>query len=434
MALQFSTLALHTDQGSTPDVAAPIHVSTTYNYSPAFNDKAAVQRGLLPAEDVPTDGLASLSLATREHIYSRDTIHTRDRVEAVLGALEDANAVTYASGLAAVSAAFTYWAPKRVIISKEGYHGTHGVLEVYKRGRSYLEVLHLEDNPKEFLPGDLIWLESPQNPRGEIYDIAGYKARCPEGAHVVVDSTFCPPPLQFCLELGADMVMHSSTKFLGGHSDMLGGVLMVKDKTVADALLRDRTNVGNVMGNFEAWLLLRSLRTLEVRVTGQATTAKAFAAWLSTHASVPPAFLPDPATTLKTPHPPTVIRQVWHSTLRQNDLVFAQRDKILSSKTSTKTPTFLAKNHALAGCSGVLAIEFESHHHARLICSRLKLFKNATSLGGVESLIEWRAAVDPKIDPRICRISIGLEALEDLVEDWRRAAAEVKELVDKIQK
>ncbi|KAJ3137934.1 hypothetical protein HK101_003794 [Irineochytrium annulatum] len=381
----FATKALHADQSATPDISPPIHVSTTYQYPSDWNEKAAQKFGLI----ANGNGLATAQASAKTfHIYSRDSIETRDRVEQVLGALESGHAVTYATGLAAINAAFNYYQPQRVIISKEGYHGTHGVLEIFKRGRPHIEVLHLEELGTEaFRAGDLIWLESPQNPRGECYDVEHYKSRCPPGAYVGVDSTFAPPPLQYCLKYGADMVMHSSTKFMGGHSDMLGGVLVVKESATAEKLKEDRMHLGSVMGNFECWLLLRSLRSLEVRVLKQSATATALAKWLNSGKNSDPCL--------------AAIARVWHGSI-------------------STTPGHDFLKRVGAGYSGVLAIEFATPTIAWKVVSRLKYFKNATSLGGVESLIEWRAPVDPKIDKRVCRVSIGLEALEDLQADLRQ--------------
>ncbi|KAI8855078.1 Cys/Met metabolism PLP-dependent enzyme-domain-containing protein [Chytridium lagenaria] len=338
------------DKGTTSDVAPPIHVSTTYNYAKNWNEVAAIKNGHLPADELTAN--ISADPVAKDHIYSR-------------------HAVTYASGLAAVIAAFQFYQPRRVIISNEGYHGTHGSLNLYKRGRDYL------DGIPELKAGDLVWLESPAEPTWR--DLRLIKSKAPPGAIVAVDATFAPPPLQFCLAYGADVVMHSSTKFLGGHSDLLGGA--------AKQLRVDRTFAGSVMGNLESWLLLRSLRTLEVRVRKQSETATKLAEWLSKgDRSSDPTLL-------------TVLR-VWHGSIET-------------------TPGHAFLKRVGAGYSGVLSIEFSTVDYARLVVSHLKLFKNATSLGGVESLIEWRAAIDPKIDPKICR---------DLKNDFRNAFVTIQKL------
>ncbi|KAJ3103472.1 hypothetical protein HDU97_010055 [Phlyctochytrium planicorne] len=396
--LAFATLSLHADSEATlPDVAPAIHVSTTYKYGSDWNEKAAVERGLLAKAGTSTTSPSALD--ETKHIYSRESLETRERVETVLGALEKGHAITYSSGLSAVTAAFNFYQPRRIIISKEGYHGTHGVLDVYKRGRDYLKVIHFEDGFPTLEAGDLIWVESPQNPRGETYDIEEIKSKCPEGAILAVDATFAPPPLQQCLLYGADVVMHSSTKFLGGHSDLLGGVLVVRDGETAAKLQHDRTFLGSNMGNLETWLLLRSLRTLEVRVRKQSETATQLSHWLAHGDRRAEPYL-------------AVVLRIWHGSIE-----------------TTPGHSFLKR--VKAGYSGVLAIEFATADYARLVVSNLKLFKNATSLGGVESLIEWRAAVDPKIDPKICRVSIGLEDIEDLKKDLKQAFIKMQDLARK---
>ncbi|KAI8930259.1 Cys/Met metabolism PLP-dependent enzyme-domain-containing protein [Entophlyctis helioformis] len=391
-----ATLAIHADKPHSTDVSAPLHVSTTFRYDRSFNERVAVSRGWLPAS-------ADLDGST-PHIYSRITSEVRDRLESVLGALEkDAFAVTYGSGLAAIHAAFTCYQPKHILISREGYHGTHGVVELQTRGRN-VKVSFLEDDSdgsilRSLEAGDLVWLESPQNPRGEVADLQYYLANRREGVIIGVDSTFAPPPIQLSLTHGADMAMHSCTKFLGGHSDLLGGLLMVKDAAVHKRLLNDRIYMGNVLGNMEAWLLLRSMRTFKLRVMRQSDTAARLAHWLNSR-----------ITGSSDEEPLKVVERVWHASLPSN-------------------PGHEAAKRQGEGWSGVLSVEFVSLHHARLICNNLAYFDNATSLGGCESLIEWRSVSDPKISPKLCRISIGLEDFEDLRNDFRRGFLAVDRLV-----
>lgn len=253
LAMRFSTRCIHSDEANTPDVASPLHVSTTFRYAPEFNENCAIERGFIEG-DVIKDSTA--------HIYSRDSSETRTRVEKVLGSLENAFAVTYSSGLTAFYALVLHLQPSTIVISKEGYHGTHGALALFKRGRK-VEELALEDQTPDSLsnlpPNTLLWLESPQNPRGEVADMVYYKNNIPKHVTLGVDATFAPPPIQNFMD-HVDFVMHSSTKFLGGHSDLLGGVLMTRDVQIQKALINDRTELGAVMGSMEAWLLLRSLR------------------------------------------------------------------------------------------------------------------------------------------------------------------------------
>ncbi len=342
-----ATLALHADDGAEPaaDVAPPLHLATTYL---AGNDEALV--------------------------YGRNDTATRRRLETVLGALEGGHAVTYASGLAAVYAALRHLRPKRVAIDR-GYHGTHLVLQ--RLQEDGVEVIGLA---AKFRAGDVIWLETPKNPTCEIEDIAAYARRAHgAGAKVVVDSTFATPILQQPLALGADLVMHSSTKFIAGHSDVLGGVLVAPTAEQAAALRAERTVSGAVPGALEAWLTLRSLRTLALRVQRQSESATLLAAWLEGR-----------------------VARVWHPSLPAH-------------------PGHKIAGEQMRGPGGVLSIELDSAEAAQALPPRLRLFRNATSLGGVESLIEWRRQHDPNAPPGLLRISVGLEDPQDLIADMEQA-------------
>jgi len=337
------TLALHADDGlePLPDVAPPIRLAATYD--------AGNEEGL---------------------VYSRYQHPTRQRLERVLGALEGGHAVTYASGLAATVAVLRHYRPRRVLIAA-GYHGTHQVLESLKP--EGLQVLGPDAESGE---GDLIWIETPKNPTCELEDIAEQARRAHDaGARLAVDSTFATPVLQLPLALGADLVMHSSTKFLAGHSDVLGGVLVVPDEAQSKALRDERAISGALPGSLEAWLTLRSLRTLSLRVRRQSDSAATIAAWLEPR-----------------------VRKVWHPSLRSH-------------------PQHALAARQMRGPGGVMSIELDDPESAQSLPSRLKLFRDATSLGGVESLIEWRRKHDPHAPPALLRISVGLEDPEDLISD-----------------
>ncbi len=192
-----ATLALHADDGieDAPDVAPPLHSATTY--------RATTYRAGDPGDNAAGN--------PNSIVYGREETVTRRRLEAVLGALEGGHAVTYASGQAAAHAALLHCHPRRVAI-EGGYHGTHALLEAF--GDGGLEVVGLDASLDE---GDLVWLETPRNPTCVVEDIAAHVQRAHRaGARVLVDSTFATPVLQRPLTLGADLVMHSSTKFLGG--------------------------------------------------------------------------------------------------------------------------------------------------------------------------------------------------------------------------
>ncbi len=344
------TIALHADEGveRTADVAPPLHLTTTY-----------------AAENA--DGL----------VYARSEHPTRARLEAVLGALEGGHAVVYASGQAATTAALLHVRPRRVAIRRGGYHGTQAAVDA-------LKPFGIEKIPlaAELREGDLVWLETPRNPTCEIEDIAAHAARArAAGARLAVDSTFATPVLQLPLSLGAHLVMHSSTKFLSGHSDALGGVLAVAGEEEARALRAERTVTGAVPGALEVWLTLRGVRTLGLRVRHQGATAARLAAWLATR--------------------PEVAR-VWHPSLPSH-------------------PNHEVASRQLRGPPAVMAVELATEVAARELPRRLRVFRDATSLGGVESLAEWRRKVDPEAAPALVRLSVGLEDAEDLQADLEQA-------------
>ncbi|OBZ76823.1 hypothetical protein A0H81_04003 [Grifola frondosa] len=331
------------------------------------------------------------------HVYSRYTQSVSTRVEKVLSKINDGYAITFSSGLAASYAALVYFKPKRVAISG-GYHGCHLTIETYKRSRNAdLPIIGLDD---DFKAGDLCWLETPLNPTGEARDIKYYADKVhAAGGHIIVDSTFAPPPLQYPFKWGTDVVLHSGTKYFGGHSDLLCGVLVVPTVEKWRELWGIRTFLGSMMGSLESWLLLRSLRTLHLRVPRQSETATALAQWLS-HAAGGKAADGIPA---------GLIEKVWHSSLQGKD-----------------ARGFDPSVQMEGGYNATFAIFMTNEKYATLLPHALKYFVPATSLGGVESLIEQRIQSDPGADPRLIRISVGVEELEDLKDDLRRAFQEIK--------
>ncbi len=348
--LSLDTIAIHADSGleTAADVAPPLHVSTTFD------------------ADNP-EGL----------VYARDQQPTRRRLEAVLGALEGGEAVVYASGQAATLAALMHFRPRQVAIARGGYHGTHAAIAL-------LNAFGVTPVPLEAAlePGDLVWLETPRNPTCELRDIAAHASRAhAAGARLVVDGTFATPILQKPLALGADLVMHSTTKFFSGHSDALGGVLVTGSTEIATQLHQARTTAGSVPGALETWLTLRGIRTLAVRVRQQTETATRLAAWLE----------------------PRVPR-VWHPSLASH-------------------PSYDLARKQMRGPGPILSIELASEQAARELPRHLQLFRDATSLGGVESLIEWRRKQDPEASPTLLRLSVGLETPEDLIADLNQALA-----------
>ncbi|KAK9477416.1 pyridoxal phosphate-dependent transferase [Lipomyces japonicus] len=372
--LQLASLSVHADDALAlvSDVASPLHVSTTFHYnSDPSKLKSAREHDIAISEE------------PGNFIYSRFSQPVIERVEAVLSAILNGHAVVYGSGLAAYTAALAFYHPKRLSIGN-GYHGCHGVANVFSRlgGLEQVPPLH-----ESISAGDVVHVETPINPTGLSINLAeAAEFAHARGAFLLVDATFAPPPLQDPFQFGADLVLHSATKYLGGHSDLLAGVLVTKDAKVRTELIRDRSFLGGAPGNFESWLLLRSLRTFKLRVEAQSRNSGRLVEYLE-HAR-------------KTGEIP-ILTKVYHSSLQTDEFVRQQLPHGLYG------PTF--------------SIEVESKEIAKQIPSRLKLFHHATSLGGVESLIEWRAMTDATVAENLLRISVGVEDVNDLIADLKHA-------------
>jgi len=359
IVLDDETLLIHADDDiePCPDLAPPIHVSTTFRYVNANNP----------------DG----------YTYSRFDQPTRKRLEKVLGALEGGHAIVYSSGSAAGFALLMYYRPPRIFINK-GYKGTHDSIKAFFAPWDeewQKRVLPLKEGiePTE---GDLLWLETPKNPTCDLEDITYYSELAHKvGAFVIVDSTFATPILQKPLALGADIVLHSCSKFLSGLSDVLAGALIAKQKTVASILKSQRTVTGATLGNFENFLLLRSLRTLSLRVKRQSKTAVALASFLVSHPNV---------------------TKVCHPSLASHP------DHKLCTTQMKKPPP-------------IISFEVKTKEAAEELITKFKLIGVATSLGGVHSSIDWRFKFDNTTLPTLLRFSVGLESKKDLIFDLKQA-------------
>ncbi|EEH18796.1 hypothetical protein PABG_01115 [Paracoccidioides brasiliensis Pb03] len=387
-----ATLALHADDSVNvlTDVAPPLHLSTTFRYSDNLED-------LIPWSD---STLANLPATN--HIYSRHTAPNTTRFETILSSLLRGHVIAYSSGLAALHAALVFLNPRRISVG-DGYHGSHGVIDIQTRLNGLVK-LPLHCDPDELQKGDAVLLETPINPHGTAFDIQHYADKAhARGAYLIVDSTFGPPGLQDPFLWGADLVLHSGSKYLGGHSDILCGVLVTKSQEWKDRLLVDRLHLGSVMGNMEGWLGVRSLRTLEVRVQRQSANAERLVRWmaaaLSHHGPVFEAGSGEAAVR-------EVVKSILHASLQKEEWVRRQMPN---------------------GFGPVFSITLKEVKYARLLPTKLRLFHHATSLGGVESLIEWRAMTDPTVDQRLLRISVGLEDWKDLKEDLMQAMRGVLE-------
>lgn len=350
-----------------PDVVPPINVATTFKYSkdPSTWVKAADDPPLL-----------------NNPVYLRLSHPNSEQVEAAVEAITGYPTVAYLSGLSAFNAAMVYLNPKVLAIG-QAYHGCHGIADILTRNYGVKQI-GLEDDFSQLKEGDVVHVESPVNPEGTVLDIQHYADKAhARGATLLVDGTFGPPPLQNPFDSGADIVMHSATKFFGGHSDLLAGLLLVKDEATKEKLLLDRLLLGTNIANLEASLLIRSLRTFELRVARQSELATAIVKALNDRKAELPK-----------------LAKIFHSSLQLEPFVAKQMK---------------------GGHSPVFSIECTSEEDAKNLPLNLKYFIHATSLGGVESLIEWRVLSDATCSPTLLRVSIGVENVEDLLEDLFQA-------------
>jgi cystathionine gamma-synthase len=328
-------------------------------------------------------------------IYTRNANPNRNGLEQSLATLEGgAVAVAFASGNAATSAVLQALSPgAHVVASGETYHGTRAVLSgAMARWGLRTTFVDMSDARAvaRAMQTDtrLVWIESPSNPRLRITDVQGISAVAHAGgALCACDNTFATPILQRPLELGADVVMHSTTKYIGGHSDVLGGCVVARD----DGEFHQRVRQYQVFGGaapspFDCWLLQRSIPTLPYRVRAHSLNAMRVASFLSKHPRV------------ERVHYPGLPDHPNHG---------------------------VAASQMRGGFGGMLSFEVRGGEaEAMAVAARVKVFTRATSLGGVESLIEHRASVEgPASDtPRnLLRASIGLEHPDDLVADLAQA-------------
>ncbi|OLY83566.1 putative trans-sulfuration enzyme [Smittium mucronatum] len=369
-----STSSLHADAylNEGPDVAPVISTSSTYLFNK--HEHGANNYG-----------------KDQWYEYSRYGTPTLARAEAVISKLTHGFATVHSSGLSSLFSLLIHFRPTRIIM-KHGYFGSDNVVSIYRSVVPEAVVLGLDCEYKE---NDFVWLETPVNPTGEIEDIQYFANKAHAvNARLVVDSTFAPPPLCDPFKHGADIVMHSGTKYFAGHADVLCGVVIVKCSKTNEALHRQRDVLGDVPGNLESWLLLRSLRTLELRVLQQSKTCQMLVSWLANGAK--------------------------GSTLVETDgIPVGSIVSVKHASTQTFSPSFDVCNQHPHGFGPVFSILFSSKEQALYVARNLKLTTFATSLGAVVSLVDWRHGGDSAQDPRLLRVSIGLENIEDLKNDWR---------------
>ena len=369
----FETTCVHAGRHVDPAtgaVAPPIHLSTTFERKPDY--------------------------APEGYVYGRSANPNRDQLEACLAALEGGTtAIAFASGAAAASAVFQSLKPgDHVICTRDAYHGVlrilREIMSTWELKVSYVDASDLAALQAAVTRDTrLIWVESPSNPLLKLTDIAAVAdiARRAD-AYAVCDSTFATPALQNPLALGMDLVMHSTTKYIGGHSDVTGGALVARESGAWAERLRFLQGAGGAVPSpFDCWMLLRGTATLGVRLQAQSATALSLARWLEKHPKV---------------------EQVFHPGLESH-------------------PQHALARRQMRGFGAMLSFNARGGETAaRQVTTRVKLFTRATSLGGVESLIEHRAAVEGPESPtpkQLIRVSAGLEHVDDLIADLDQALA-----------
>jgi cystathionine gamma-synthase len=369
------TLAVHA--GAEPDaatgaIAPPLHLATTFRHGPAGERVAG-------------------------HEYQRESNPTQDRLETALAALEGgAAALAFGSGMAAMSALLeSLPRDSHLLIPDDCYTGLRVLGQDFLPARgvttSAVDMADLEAVRAALRRNTaLLWAETPSNPQLRVADLAALaQIAHAHGARLACDNTFATPVLQQPLALGADVVMHSTTKYFGGHSDVMGGALVFAQRdALFDTVLHRRHVTGGILAPFSAWLILRGCRSLPARMAWHCRNARALAEFLVAQPAVAAVHYPG------LPHDP---------------------------------------GHAIAArqmrdFGGMLSFRVRGGREATLrVAGALQLIHNATSLGGCETLIEHRASVEganPVSPPNLLRVSVGLEHPDDLIEDLRRALAQ----------
>ena len=374
--MKFQTKAIHSHQKPdkiTGAVVAPIITTTTF----------AVKEPGAPVE----------------YDYSRVSTPTRKTLEQCFADLEGGQGcLALASGCSAMHLILQLLSPGDLILAEEDlYGGTHRLLEhVEKAQKIQIKKLDFSDlsQVKTALTNEvkMIWLESPTNPLLKVCDISAIASQKPKGALLVVDSTFASPYFQKPLDLGADIVIHSATKYIGGHSDCLAGLIVFNKKNLEEKFVFFNKTIGPVLAPFDSYLLLRSLKTLSLRMERHEKNAFQIADFLQKHKQVGRVLYPG-----------------------------------LSSH-----PNYETAKKQMTGFGGVLSFFIQGgQKQAISFLKSLKIFTLAESLGAVESLAEHPLTMthgshaSPSITENLVRLSVGLEDVEDLKEDLQQAFKKV---------
>jgi cystathionine gamma-synthase len=372
--MDFETRAIHEGQEPDPTTGAittPIYLTSTY-----VQDAVGEHKG---------------------YDYSRVANPTRTALQQCLASLESAeHGIAFSSGLGAVTTVMHLLSPgDRVVLIADVYGGVYRMTsQVYEPKGYVFEYLPAADFDRlgEYLDDRtrLVWIETPSNPMLNIVDIQkAASAAHDSGAILAVDNTFATPFLQRPLELGADIAVHSTTKYLGGHSDVVGGFAATNDPTIAERLTFLQKSLGAVPGPLDCWLVLRGIKTLAVRMRQHCQNAHAISGFLERHPGVEQVFYPG------------LPRHPGHEIAARQMHDFG----------------------------GMISFTVESEEEAAALVARTKLFKLAESLGGVESLIELPARMTHAstadapfaAPPNLVRLSVGLESPDDLLLDLDQA-------------
>jgi cystathionine beta-lyase/cystathionine gamma-synthase len=381
--MDFETRAIH--DGQEPDPATGAIITPIYQTSTYVQEAVGKNKG---------------------YDYSRSGNPTRTALETCLASLESADhGFAFSSGLGAVTTLMHLVSPgERVVAVNDVYGGVYRMFsQVYEPKGYRFSFLSAEEFGSGLAPhldegARIVWLETPTNPLLNVIDVAAAAQKAhAAGAIVVVDNTFATPYLQRPLELGADVVVHSTTKYLRGHSDVIGGFISTNDPSIAERLRFLQKSLGAVPGPFDCWLVLRGLKTLAVRMERHCANARHVAAWLDGHEAVERVLYPGLET-----HPGHAIAA-----------------------------------HQMSDFGGMISFLAASEEDAIRLVAETKIWKLAESLGGVESLIEQPArmthastAEAPFAVPgNLVRLSVGIESVDDLVADLEQALASVRATV-----
>lgn len=370
---RFETRAIeltHKSNSNTNPVSTPIYLSSTYkrNEDGSYND---------------------------ELIYARHNNPNREQLEKAIAHLENgAHGFAFSSGMAAISTVLqTLKSGDHILIPDDVYYAVRKLLADVCSGWGIqfdlVDMTNLKLVKKAIKPETaLIWMESPSNPLLKITDIQAVVEICKShGILSCVDNTWATPVLQNPLNFGVDIVMHSSSKYFGGHSDVIGGALVANDSILSEKIKAVQTLSGAVQAPFDSWLISRGVKTLALRIEKQSSNAYLLAKFLESHPKVAAVLYPGLES-----HP-------------QHEIVLKQYNGI-----------------HYGGMISVLVDGGVSE--AVAVSNKLELFTTATSLGGVESLIEHRKSVegpDSKTPENLLRVSVGIEHIDDLINDWKQA-------------